>query len=159
MKGIRGYLDGLIVTESRVGKSTTAQALSKVYGIGSIASLAGSAATSAGLVGGSVKAGNSSQIRPGLIPRNHGKAIIFEELAKAKFSLMPELTDIRSSGIVRINRSTGDLSLPASVRILFLTNPKTEDDGMIRPILAYPNGIEIVKPLIGAIEDIARFDC
>lgn len=158
MKGIRGYLDGLIVTESRVGKSTTAQALSKVYGIGAIASLAGSAATSAGLVGGSVKAGSSSQIRPGLIPRNHGKAIIFEELAKAKFSLMPELTDIRSSGIVRINRSTGDLSLPASVRILFLTNPRTEDDGMIRPIMAYPNGIEIVKPLIGAIEDIARFD-
>jgi 5S rRNA maturation endonuclease (ribonuclease M5) len=158
MKNIRGYLDGLIVTESRVGKSTTAQALSKVYGIGSIASLAGSAATSAGLVGGSVKAGSSSQIRPGLIPRNHGKAIIFEELAKAKFSLMPELTDIRSSGIVRINRSTGDLSLPASVRILFLTNPRTEDDGMIRPIMAYPNGIEIVKPLIGAIEDIARFD-
>lgn len=158
MKGIRGYLDGIIVTESRVGKSTTAQALSKVYGIGSIASLAGSAATSAGLVGGSVKAGSSSQIRPGLIPRNHGKAIIFEELAKAKFSLMPELTDIRSSGIVRINRSTGDLSLPASVRILFLTNPKTEEDGLIRPIMAYPNGIEIVKPLIGAIEDIARFD-
>lgn len=158
MKNIRGYLDGLIVTESRVGKSTTAQALSKVYGIGAIASLAGSAATSAGLVGGSVKAGSSSQIRPGLIPRNHGKAIIFEELAKAKFSLMPELTDIRSSGIVRINRSTGDLSLPASVRILFLTNPRTEDEGMIRPIMAYPNGIEIVKPLIGATEDIARFD-
>lgn len=158
MKGLRGYLDGLIVTESRVGKSTTAQALSKVYGIGTIASLAGSAATTAGLVGGSVKVGSSSAIRPGLIPRNHNKAIIFEELAKAKYSIMPELTDIRSSGIVRINRSTGDLSLPASVRILFLTNPKTEDDGVVRPIMAYPNGLEIVKPLIGAVEDIARFD-
>lgn len=158
MKNLRGYLDGLIVTESRVGKSTTAQALAKVYGLGQIASLAGSAATPAGLIGGSVKAGTSSQIRPGLIPRNHQKAIIFEELAKAKYSLMPELTDIRSSGIVRINRSTGDLSLPASVRILFLTNPKTEDDTAGRPILAYPNGLEIVKPLIGAVEDIARFD-
>jgi 5S rRNA maturation endonuclease (ribonuclease M5) len=158
MKNIRGYLDGLIVTESRVGKSTTAQALAKVYNIGAIASLAGSAATPAGLIGGSVKAGTSSQIRPGLIPRNHNKAIIFEELAKAKYSIMPELTDIRSSGIVRINRSTGDLSLPASVRILFLTNPRTEDEGLVRPILAYPNGIEIVKPLIGATEDIARFD-
>lgn len=158
MKNLRGYLDGLIVTESRVGKSTTAQALAKAYGIGTIASLAGSAATTAGLVGGSVKVGSSSAIRPGLIPRNHNKAIIFEELAKAKYSIMPELTDIRSSGIVRINRSTGDLSLPASVRILFLTNPKTEDDGIVRPILAYPNGLEIVKPLIGATEDIARFD-
>lgn len=158
VKGIKGFLDGLIITESRVGKSTTAQALSKVYGLGAIASLAGSAATSAGLVGGSVKAGGSSQIRPGLIPRNHTKSIIFEELAKAKSSFMPELTDIRSSGLVRIVRSTGDLTLPASVRMLFLTNPKTEDSEVMRPIIAYPNGIEIVKPLIGSIEDIARFD-
>lgn len=158
MNNIRGYLDGIIVTESRVGKSSTAQALSKIYGLGSIASLAGSSATPAGLIGGSTKAGSSSQIRPGLIPRNHNRAIIFEELAKAKYTLIPELTDIRSSGMVRINRTSGDLTLPASVRMLFLTNPKTEDEGTIRPILAYPNGIEIVKPLIGAVEDIARFD-
>ena len=77
MKDIRGYLDGLIITESRVGKSTTSQALSKIYGLGAIASLAGSAATPAGLIGGSVKAGTSSQIRPGLIPRQHHKSIIF----------------------------------------------------------------------------------
>lgn len=158
MKNIKGYLDGLIVTESRIGKSSTAQALSKIYGLGNIASLAGSAATPAGLIGGSVKAGTSSQIRPGLIPRQHNKAIIFEELAKAKYSLLPELTDIRSSGLVRINRSTGDLTLPASVRMLFLSNPKTDEEGLIRPIISYPNGIEIIKPLIGAVEDIARFD-
>ena len=158
IKNVRGYLDGLIVTESRVGKSTTSQELSKIYGLGAIASLAGSAATPAGLIGGSVKAGGSSQIRPGLIPRQHNKAIIFEELAKAKYTIMSELTDIRSSGLVRINRSTGDLTLPASVRILFLTNPKTSQDGVLRPIMAYPNGVEIVKPLIGTIEDIARFD-
>ena len=158
-KDIKGYLDGLIITESRVGKSTTAQELSKIYGLGAIASLAGSAATPAGLIGGSVKAGSgTSQIRPGLIPRQHNKAIIFEELAKAKYTLIPELTDVRSSGLVRINRSTGDLTLPASVRILFLTNPKTTEEGIVRPIMAYPNGIEIVKPLIPAVEDIARFD-
>jgi hypothetical protein len=157
-KDIKGYLDGLIITESRVGKSTTAQELSKIYKLGAIASLAGSAATPAGLIGGSVKVGSSSQIRPGLIPRQHNKSIIFEELAKAKYSLIPELTDIRSSGLVRINRSTGDLTLPASVRILFLTNPKASEDGVVRPIMAYPNGVEIVKPLIPTPEDIARFD-
>ena len=157
-KNIKGYLDGLIVAESRVGKSSTAQALSQVYGLAQIASLAGSAATPAGLVGGSVKAGSSSAIRPGLIPRMHNKAIIFEELAKANYRLMPELTDIRSSGLVRINRSTGDLTLPASVRMLFLSNAKADEEGIARPIAAYPNGIEIIKPLVGSIEDIARFD-
>lgn len=157
-KNIKGYLDGLIITESRVGKSTTSQELSRIYGLGAIASLAGSAATPAGLIGGSVKVGGASQIRPGLIPRQHNRAIIFEELAKAKYTLIPELTDVRSSGLVRINRSTGDLTLPASVRILFLTNPKTTEEGIVRPIMAYPNGIEIVKPLVPAVEDIARFD-
>lgn len=157
-KNLKGYLDGLIITESRVGKSTTAAELSKIYGLGQIASLAGSAATPAGLIGGSVKAGSSSQIRPGLIPRQHNRAIIFEELAKAKYTLIPELTDVRSSGLVRINRSTGDLTLPASVRILFLTNPKSTDEGIVRPIQAYPNGIEVIKPIIPAVEDIARFD-
>ena len=157
-KNLKGYLDGLIITESRVGKSSTAQALSKIYNLGSIASLAGSAATPAGLIGGSVKAGGSSAIRPGLIPRCHNRGIIFEELAKAKYSLMPELTDIRSSGLVRINRSTGDLTLPASVRMLFLSNPKADEEGIARPVISYPNGIEIIKPLVGSIEDIARFD-
>jgi DNA primase len=157
-KNIRGYLDGLIIAESRVGKSSTAKALSEVYEVGAIASLAGSAATPAGLIGGSVRTGTSSQIRPGLIPRNHNRSIIFEELAKAKYSLLPELTDIRSSGIVRINRATGDLTLPASVRMLFLSNPKSGEDAPSRPIIAYPNGLEIIKDLIGSIEDIARFD-
>lgn len=155
---IKGFLDGLIVTESRTGKSSTAQALSKLYGLGQIASLAGSAATPAGLIGGSVKAGGSSAIRPGLIPRQHNRSIIFEELAKAKYSLIPELTDIRSSGLVRINRSTGDLTLPGSVRMLFLSNAKSDDEGLARPIISYPNGIEVIKPLIGSVEDIARFD-
>ena len=158
VKHIKGYLDGLIVAESRVGKSSTAQALSQVYGLAQIASLAGSAATPAGLVGGSVKTGNSNAIRPGLIPRMHEKALILEELAKANYRLIPELTDIRSSGLVRINRSTGDLTLPAQVRLLFLSNAKADEEGMARPIMAYPNGIEIIKPLIGSIEDIARFD-
>jgi len=157
-ENIKGYLDGLIVAESRVGKSSTAQALSEVYGLAQIASLAGSAATPAGLVGGSVKAGSGSAIRPGLIPRMHNKAIIFEELAKAGYRLMPELTDIRSSGLVRINRSTGDLTLPAAVRILFLSNAKADEEGIARPIASYPNGISIIKPLVGSIEDIARFD-
>lgn len=158
LKNIKGFLDGLIVAESRVGKSSTAQALSQVYKLGAIASLAGSAATPAGLLGGSVRSSSSSQIRPGLIPRCHNRAIIFEELAKAKYSLIPELTDVRSSGLVRINRSTGDLTLPAAVRMLFLTNPKVDNESSIRPIIAYPNGIEVVKPLIGTAEDIARFD-
>ena len=49
---IRATLDTIVVAESRVGKSTTADALKKLYGLGAIVSFAGSSATEAGLIGG-----------------------------------------------------------------------------------------------------------
>lgn len=39
-----------------------------------------------------------------------------------------------------------------------LTNVKADPHGGIRPIAAYPNGIEILTELVGTAEDIARYD-
>ena len=158
-KGIRATLDTLIVSESRVGKSSTAKALQDVYGLGMFVSLAGNAATIAGLVGGSSKVGNSNsyQTRAGIIPQNHKGLLILEELGKANGDLMRELTDVRSSSQVRITRVSGSVQLPAMLRMIALTNPKPKN-GVIKPINAYPNGIAIVTELVAAPEDIARYD-
>ena len=156
-KNIRGYLDTIIVAESRVGKSTTAEAMQKLYGLGTFTSLAGSSATIAGLIGGSNKtSGGSYQTRAGLIPQNHRGLVIFEELAKSNANLIRELTDIKSSNQVRITRVNGTLNLPALVRMVTLTNVKGGDHA--RSIASYPNGIDILMELIGTPEDIARFD-
>lgn len=154
---VRGYLDTLVISESRYGKSSTAEALRKVYNLGVVASLAGSSATKAGIIGGANKVGGSYQTRAGLIPQNHRNMIIFEELAKCNSDILRELTDIRSSNEVRIVRVNGALYLPALVRMLTLTNVKSHGT-MTRPISSYPNGIEIVSELIGTAEDIARYD-
>lgn len=158
-KGIRATLDTLIISESRVGKSSTAKALQNTYGLGMFVSLAGSAATIAGLVGGSSKIGNSNnyQTRAGIIPQNHKGLLILEELGKANNDLMRELTDVRSSSQVRITRVSGSIQLPAMLRMIALTNPKPKN-GNIKPINAYPNGIAIVTELVAAPEDIARYD-
>ena len=157
-KNVRGYLDTLVVSESRVGKSSTAEALQKTYNLGVFASLAGSSATKAGLIGGSNKvAGGSHQTRAGLIPQNHRNLVIFEELAKCNTDILRELTDVRSSNEVRIVRVNGSLYLPALVRMITLTNVKSFG-GMARSIASYPNGISIIADLIGAAEDIARYD-
>lgn len=158
-KNIRATLDTLIISESRVGKSSTAKALQETYGLGAFVSLAGNAATIAGLVGGSSKIGNSSnyQTRAGIIPQNHKGLLILEELGKANNDLMRELTDIRSSSQVRITRVSGSIQLPAMLRMIALTNPKPRN-GIIKPIAAYPNGIAIVTELVGTPEDIARYD-
>lgn len=155
-KNVRGYLDTMIVGESRIGKSSTAEALRTTYELGTFTSLAGNSATIPGLIGGSNKVNGSFQTRAGVIPQNHRGLIIFEEFGKSNTNIMKELTDIRSSNEVRIARVSGTVTMPALVRMITLTNVKS--DGTIKPIASYPNGIAIVTELIGSAEDIARYD-
>ena len=156
-KNVRGYLDTLVVAESRVGKSSTAEALQNLYQLGAFTSLAGNSATIPGIIGGSTKVNGNYQTRAGLIPMNHRGLVIFEELAKCNTNLVRELTDIRSSNQVRISRVSGSLILPALVRMITLTNVKNTTN-KIKPINSYPNGIDILIELIGSPEDIARYD-
>lgn len=154
----RAYLDTLVVGESRMGKSSTAETLRKTYGLGTFVSLAGNSATIPGLVGGSNKVGNGYQTKAGLIPQNHKGLMIFEEFGKCKADVMSELTDIRSSNEVRITRVSGSLTLPAMVRMITLSNVKTLASKDIRSIASYPHGIAVVTELVGSAEDIARYD-
>lgn len=155
-KNVRGYLDTMVVGESRVGKSSTAEALRTTYELGTFTSLAGNSATIPGLIGGSNKVNGSFQTRAGVIPQNHRGLIIFEEFGKSNNNILKELTDIRSSNEVRIARVSGTITMPAMVRMITLTNVKS--DGTIKPIASYPNGIAIITELVGTAEDIARYD-
>lgn len=153
-KNIRGYLDTLVVGESRTGKSSTADTLRQHYLLGTFVSLAGNSATRAGLIGGSNKGTTGGfQTRAGVIPQNHRGLLIFEEFAKCKEDMITELTDIRSSNEVRIARVNGSITLPAMVRMITLTNPKNSDS-----TIEDGEGLGIIKDLVGAPEDIARYD-
>lgn len=155
---VRAYLDTIIVGESRTGKSSTAECLRNLYELGTFTSLAGNSATIPGLVGGSNKTQSGGyQTRAGIIPQNNEGLVIFEELAKSNHSIIKELTDIRSSNEVRISRVAGSITLPAVVRMISLTNPKSKN-GNIQSIASYPNGIEVLKDIVEAAEDIARYD-
>lgn len=156
-KNIRGYLDTLVIGESRVGKSSTANCLRELYNLGTFTSLAGNSATIPGLVGGSNKTATGYQTRAGIIPQNNKGLIIFEEFGKSNNSVITELTDIRSSNEVRITRVSGTITLPALVRMISLTNPKNTD-AHIKSIASYPNGLAVVTDLVAAAEDIARYD-
>lgn len=155
---IRGYLDTIIVGESRIGKSSTANALREAYGLGTFVSLAGNSATIPGLIGGSNKMTNGSmQTKAGIIPQNNKGMLIFEEFSKCNANIIRELTDIRSSNRVRITRVSGSLELPSYVRMLTLSNPKVVR-GRIKSIASYPNGISVITELVENAEDIARYD-
>lgn len=156
-KNVRAYLDTIIVGESRTGKSSTADCLRQLYGLGTFTSLAGNSATIPGLVGGSNKTTTGFQTRAGIIPQNHKGLVIFEEFGKSNNSVITELTDIRSSNEVRITRVAGTITLPAMVRMISLTNPKNKN-GNIQSIASYPNGIAVLTDLVETAEDIARYD-
>lgn len=158
-KAVKGFIDCLVIGESRVGKSDTAKRLQTAYDLGAFVSLAGSAATIPGIVGGTVKdALGRNATKAGVIPRNHGGIICFEELAKCEPGLIKSLTDVRSSGLARITRVSGSVEIPAALRMCTLSNVRPVGNGETRPISSYSSGVEIVKDLVGTAEDIARYD-
>ena len=154
-KLIRGHLDNMIIGETRTGKSKTADSLLKVYELGTFLTLKTS--TTVGLIGGSKGVNGSWKITIGAIPRNNGGAVIMEEFQGSPPDFIRNITDIRSSNKVRITRADGELIVDCKVRMLTLSNQKSDNNGT-KSLKSYPNGIEVIKELIEANEDIARYD-
>jgi hypothetical protein len=153
----RAYLDVMIVGESRTHKSATAKGLMSMYEVGTFASLKN--ASIAGLIGGSQGSSNGGyKTRLGLIPRNHKGAVVLEEFSGASPEFIKSMTDIRSSNIVKIERVNGSLAAPAKVRMLTLSNAKPQSGGTTMPLNQYPTGVKVLLELIGAAEDINRYD-
>lgn len=152
---IRGCLDVMIIGETRTGKSKTADSLLKLYELGTFLSL--KTATTVGLIGGSKTVNGNWKVTIGAIPRNNMGAVIMEEFQGCPDDFINSLTDIRSSNKVRIARADGELTVPCRVRMLTLSNQKSEFGGT-KSLRSYSNGIEVIKELVEANEDIARYD-
>lgn len=152
----RAYLDIMMVGDPRTGKSQAAKKLLQLYELGLITSL--KTATVAGLLGGSDQTGGGWKTKLGLLPRNHKGAVIMEEFSGGGQELIGKLTEVRSSNRVRLTRVNGSIDVPAMVRMMSISNPATTNDGTSLPLRNYPNGIQVLLDLVGASEDIARYD-
>jgi len=146
----RGMLDVLVLGDTRCGKGYVTERLSKYYKLGEIAS--GDNCSFAGLVGGLQQLGNNWRITWGLLPLNHRRLVVIDEASSLETKEIGRLSRIRSEGvaeIVKIIRETTQ----ANTRIIWLANPRSG-----RSMATYNTGIEAVKELIGAVEDVSRFD-
>ena len=152
----RAYLDAMVIGESRTGKSQTAKKLLETYELGVFTAL--KTATKAGLIGGSDQTAGGYKTKLGVIPRNHKGALIMEEFSGASQDLISQLTDIRSSNMVRMERVNGSTTAPAMVRMLSLSNVRKGPNGEVTPLREHPSGVDVVTRLIGAAEDIGRYD-
>jgi hypothetical protein len=150
----RAYLEPFLLGATRTGKSQTAKKLLELYELGIFTSFKTSTVTS--LIGGLDKA--LGKLKLGVLPRNHKGAVIIEEFSGGGKDYIKQLTDIRSSNMVRIHRVSGELNVPAMVRMLTISNQATNSGGQTIPLSSYPNGVKILLDLIGATEDMARYD-
>lgn len=152
----KGYPEGVIIGESRTGKTKTAKRLEIFYGLGNFTTVKN--ATTAGLLGGADKLPSGEfRISWGKIPLNHKGLLILDEMSGLSKDVMATLTDMRSEGVANMEKIVKGKA-PAKTRLLWISNPRTNSDGNSKSIEDYPNGVKVVLDLVGSDEDIARFD-
>lgn len=155
-KLMRGALDIFILGDTQVGKSETTSALTNLYNFGHFLSLKTS--TTIGLIGGSNKVDGAWCNTIGAIPRQNNRLVVMEEFSGARKDFIKTMTDIRSSGVLRLVRAAGEMTVPCRLRMITISNPINDDNGNPRFLSSFPNGVIPVMELITSAEDVARYD-
>lgn len=153
---MRGALDIFILGDTQVGKSETTQALTHLYNFGHFLSL--KTATTEGLIGGSNLVGGAYINTVGAIPRQNTKLVVMEEFSGAKKDFIKKMTEIRSSGTLKLVRVAGEMVIPCRLRMITISNPINDDNGNPRFLGSFPNGVAPIMELITSAEDVARYD-
>jgi len=148
----KGWLELLVMGDTRTGKSEAAERLRHHYQCGVLKSCEG--ATLAGLVGGAQQIGNSWVITWGTIPLQDRRLVILDEVSGMQDkNIIEQMSAVRSSGRAQVSKIVSQETF-ARTRTIWLGNPV---DG--RSIREHNNGaIDAIQKLIPNPEDIARFD-
>ena len=148
----KGWLEMLVMGDTRTGKSEAALRLTEHYQSGTLKSCEG--ATLAGLVGGAQQVGNSWVVTWGTIPLQDRRLVILDEVSGIKDKgVMEQMSAVRSSGKAQITKVVSS-ETKARTRLIWISNPV---DG--RPLTTMSRGaIDAIEGLVPNPEDIARFD-
>jgi len=147
----RGWLELLVVGDTRTGKSEAAEKISRHYRAGEIISC--ESATFAGIIGGAKQfgAGREWTIKWGTVPLNDRRLVVLDEVSGLTQEQIAKMSSVRSSGTAELTMIEQERTY-ARTRLVWLGNPR--DTRMSD----YTYGVRAIKPLIGNSEDIARFD-
>lgn len=148
---LKGWLDSMVIGDTRTGKSQLAQRFVKQIQMGSY--INGENARRTGVIGGVQRNGDSWIITWGAIPMNDKGLLVIDEASGLEVEDIKELSATRSSGAVTINKiAKGEAR--ARTRLIWLSNPRSgrniED--------FYWKGYGAFTEYIPVVEDQARFD-
>lgn len=148
---VKGWLDTMVIGDTRTGKSQMAQRMIKTLGLG--AYINGENAKRTGIIGGVQKFGDSWVVTWGAIPMNDKGMLTVDEASGLPVEDFKELSSARSSGAVTINKIVKS-EARARTRLLWMGNPRSgrniED--------FYWRGYGAFLEFIPVAEDQARFD-
>jgi 5S rRNA maturation endonuclease (ribonuclease M5) len=147
----RGWLELLVVGDTRAGKSETAKLLRGFYGAGEVVLC--EAASYAGIIGGAQQFGGSKEwsITWGAIPLNDRRLVVLDEISALTIDEIAQMSGVRSSGIAELTKIQQERT-HARTRLIWIGNPRSA------AMKDFTYGVQAIKPLIGSPEDIARFD-
>lgn len=155
----KGWLECLVIGDTRTGKSETATGLARHYGAGIVKPLEG--ASFAGLVGGNDKmSGDHFMVKWGLIPLNDRRLVVLDEMSglfasqgRESKGIIEEMSSIRSEGKAQISK-IASAETSARTRLIWISNPLNAMS------LAESSGgsVPALQELVRNPEDIARFD-
>ncbi len=146
----KGWVEALIVSDTRCGKSETAEKLINHYKLGELCSAENT--SFAGLIGGMQQVGARWHLSWGKIPINDRRLVVIDEVSGITTETIGLMSGIRASGVAEIIKINTEKT-HARTRLIWLSNPRTAIS-----VNSHNSGIEIVQRLIGKPEDIARFD-
>ena len=143
----KGWLDAIIIGDTRCGKGYVAEKLVDYFNIGE--TISGDNLSYSGLIGGIDNFGNHRVISWGKIPINDRGLVVVDEAQE--MDIWTKLSRVRSEGVAEIVKIHKQIN-NARTRLLFLANP------LLKSISSYSYGIQSLTDVVKAPEDIARFD-
>lgn len=146
----RGWLDILIVGDTRTGKTKIASSLIQHYKLGEL--ITGENVSKAGLIAGVNQISKNWMITWGKLPINDRRLVVIDEVSGLSESLISDLSGVRSSGVAEVTKIIQQRAL-ARVRLIWLSNPQGR-----RGMDTYSHPVYAIQDIIKRPEDIARFD-
>ena len=148
---IKGWLDTMVIGDTRTGKSQMAQRFVKTLGMGGY--INGENARSTGVIGGVQKFGESWVVTWGAIPMNDRGLLVIDEASGLDVEDIKNLSSTRSSGAVTLNKIVKG-EARARTRLLWLSNPRSGRN--LNEF--YWRGYGAFQEFIPVAEDQARYD-
>ena len=151
----RGWMSIGGVGDTRVGKTELFTSYSKYIGFGRLV-IEPANTTYAGLVGGLQQVGTGDKswvVTWGLIPTNDRGLVMVDECSSMSVDDIGRMSGMRSSGVAELVKIR-QASTQARTRLIMFGNPR----GNSVSLASFATPVEALVELIGAPEDIARFD-